>query len=130
MYAIENPVLECRNGASWLSIRQIGDLLGDDTVIKASPVTPGRSEGTFLSVGGYQSLDTMVTSSRRAADVIGERDYLDDTFMAATVEARLPAFLTDSDYAQFSVILTGTHHESGERFTSNGLMLETAAARC
>ena len=130
MYAIENPVLECRDGASWLSIRQIGDLLGDDTVIKASPITPGRSEGEFLSVGGYQPLETRVTSSRLAADVIGERDYLDDTFMAATVEAELPAFLTDSTYAQFSVILTGTDVASGERFTSNVLSLETSAARC
>ena len=130
MYAIENPVLECRDGASWLSIRQIGNLLGDDTVLKASPITPGRSEGSFLSVGGYQPLDTMVTSSRRAADVIGERDYLDDTFMAATVEAELPAVLTDSNYAQFSIVLTGTYDETGEQFISNGLMLETAAARC
>ena len=130
MYAIENPVLECRDGASWLSIRQIGNLLGDDTILKASPITPGRSEGSFLSVGGYQPLDTMVTSSRRAADVIGERDYLDDTFMAATVEAELPAVLTDSNYAQFSIVLTGTYDETGEQFISNGLMLETAAARC
>ena len=130
MYAIANPVLECRDGASWLSIRQIGNLLGDDTVLKASPITPGRSEGSFLSVGGYQPLDTRVTSSRLAADVIGERDYLDDTFMAATVEAELPTSLTDSNYAQFSIVLTGIYDETGEQFISNGLMLETAAARC
>ena len=130
MYAIENPVLECRDGAAWLSIRQIGNLLGDDTVLKASPITPGRSEGSFLSVGGYQPLDTRVTSSRLAADVIGERDYLDDTFMAATVEAELPASLTDSNYAQFSIVLTGTYDETGEWFSSNSLILETSAARC
>ena len=130
MYAIENPIFECRDGASWLSIRAIGSSLGDDTELVASPITPDEREGSFRSVGGFQSVETRVTSSRRAADVIGERDYLDDTFMAATVEAELPAFLTDSTYAQFSVILTGTDVASGERFTSNVLSLETSAARC
>ena len=122
LYAIENPVLECRDGESWVSIRQIGNLLGDDTVIMASPIKPDAD--------GYPPLETMVTSSRRAADVIGERDYLDDTFMAATVEAKLPAFLTDSDQPQFVILLTGTYDETGEQFISNGLMLETSAARC
>ena len=130
MYAIENPIFECRDGASWLSIRAIGSSLGDDTELVASPITPDEREGSFRSVGGFQSVETRVTSSRRAADVIGERDYLDDTIIATTVEARLPAFLTDSDYALFSVVLSGTDDESGERITSNPLNLETSAARC
>ncbi|MCH8008413.1 MAG: hypothetical protein IIC91_06065 [Chloroflexi bacterium] len=122
LYHIENPVLECRDGASWLSIWNIGNHLGADTVLKASPIIP--------DVAGFRSLETKVTSSRLASDVIGERGYFDSTSLVTIVEARLPTFLTDSTYPQFSVVLTGTDDQSGMRFTSIGINIETSAARC
>ena len=122
LYFIENPVLECRDGVAWVSIQQLGYLLGDDTVIMASPIKP--------DAGGYRSLDTVVTSSARAVEVFPDREYIDDTTMTATVEAALPAFLTDSDQPQFVVLIAGTYDETGEWFSSNSLILETSAARC
>lgn len=122
LYFIENPVLECRDGVAWVSIQQLGYRLGDDTVMMASPIKPDAD--------GYRRLDTALTSSQKAFDVFPDRDYIDETTMTATVEAKLPAHVTDSDQQQFVVLLSGTYDETGEWFSSNSLVLETSAARC
>lgn len=128
-YAIENAALECRGGASWLSVTAVGPALGVETVYKMSPVTPGSSEGSYDSVGGLRPVDAQVTSTRLASDVFGQKDYYDDTSMAETVEATVPDFIKESNYLQFQVVLAGTN-SAGQKLTSNGLLLDTRTARC
>ena len=130
IYAIEDPVLECRGGATWLSILAIGPVLGADTVLLVSPVTPAASEGSFNSVGGLRPVDATVTSSDSAAAVIGDRPYFTEDVRATTVEAQMPRFIVDSGYAEFQVVLLTKDNEADRGAFSNGLRLATSAAQC
>lgn len=130
IYAIEDPVLECRGGATWLSILAIGPALGTDTVFLVSPVTPAASEGSFSSVGGLRPVDATVTSSDSAAAVIGDRPYFTEDVKATTVEAQMPGFIVDSGYADFQVVLLTRDNEADRGSFSNSLLLATSAARC
>ena len=127
---LDNPVLECRGREAWLTVVVIGPTLGPDTVLLVSPLSPGPSETTFNAVGGLRSIDAAVMSTDSAASVRGERPWDTEDSLATTVEAKLPAFIVESEQLTFQALLRTRDAQAGEDFQSTTLLLEVANAQC
>ncbi|MCH7578928.1 MAG: hypothetical protein IIB22_01655 [Chloroflexi bacterium] len=108
----------------------IGPTLGPDTVLLVSPLSPGPSETTFNAVGGLRSIDAAVMSTDSAASVRGERPWDTEDSLATTVEAKLPAFIVESEQPTFQALLRTRDAQAGEDFQSTTLLLEVAGTQC
>ena len=127
---LDSPVLECRGREAWLTVVVIGPTLGPDTVLRVSPLSPGPSETTFNAVGGLRSIDAAVISTDSAASVRGERPWDTEDRLATTVEAKLPAFIVESEQPTFQALVRTKDPQSGRDDFSTGLRLEVAGTQC
>ena len=127
---LDDPVLECRGREAWLTVVVIGPTLGPDTVLRVSPLSPGPSETTFNAVGGVRSVDAAVISTDSAASVRGERPWDTADRLATTVEAKLPAFIVESEQPTFVALIRTRDAQVGRDDISTALRLEVARARC
>ena len=127
---LDNPGFECRGREAWLTVVVIGPTLGPDTVLLVSPLSPGPSETTFNAVGGLRSIDAAVMSTDSAASVRGERPWDTEDSLATTVEAKLPAFIVESEQPTFQALLRTRDAQAGEDFQSTTLLLEVAGTQC
>jgi len=127
---LDDPVLECRGREAWLTVVVIGPTLGSDTVLRVSPLSPGPSETTFNAVGGLRSIDAAVISTDSAVSVRGERPWDTGDSLATTVEAKLPAFIVESEQPTFQAFVRTSDLQSGRDDYSTTLLLEVANAQC